>query len=119
MFKTVDELQAVGKERFETAAATTVLLLKGGRQIVAEATDYTKNSFVNALSLIEDLLAAGTLGHAIQIQSDYAKSARETFANQAVKFSELCSNLAKDAARPAELGVARSTIKSPAAKNSN
>ena len=48
-----------------------------------------------------------SLDSAIQLQSDYAKSAYEGFVAQATKFGELYTNLAKEAFKPVEAAVAK------------
>jgi hypothetical protein len=75
--------------------------------IAAETTDYSKNSLESNSAYVEKLLGAKSLDNAIQIQSEFAKSAYEGFVAQATKIGELYTNLAKEAFKPVETAFAK------------
>ena len=50
--------------------------------------------------MVEKLLGAKSVESAIQIQSEYAKSAYDTFVAQATKMSEIYAKLAAEAMKP-------------------
>ncbi len=107
MFKNIEDFQKFGKDQLEAATETASSLSKGVQAIAVEATDYSKKSLETSSALIEKLLGAKTLDTAIQLQSEYAKTAYESFVAQATKFGELYTNLAKEAFKPVEAAVAK------------
>jgi phasin family protein len=107
MFKNIEDFQKFGKDQLDVATETASSVSKGMQAIAVEATDYSKKSLETSTALIEKLLGAKSLDTAIQIQSEYAKSAYETFVAQATKFGELYTNLAKDAFKPVETAIAK------------
>jgi phasin family protein len=107
MFKNIEEMQKFGKDQMESATAAATTLSKSVQEIAAEATDYSKKSLETSSQFMEKLLGVKSLDSAIQLQSDYAKSAYEGFVAQATKFGELYTNLAKEAFKPVEAAVAK------------
>jgi len=59
--------------------------------------------------VLEKLFGAKTFEKAIEIQTDYAKSAYEGFVAQATKIGELYADLAKETYKPFEAYVAKAT----------
>ncbi len=109
MLKNVDEMQKVGKDNVEAAMKAFGATSKGFQAIAAEVTNYSKKSFEDGTAAVERLLGAKTLEKAIEIQSDYAKSAYEGFVAQATKLGELYADLAKEAYKPFEGYLAKVT----------
>jgi hypothetical protein len=64
--------------------------------------DYSKKSFEDCTKVMEKLLGAKSIDKAMEIQTDYAKSAYEGFVAQATKISELYADLAKETYKPFE-----------------
>lgn len=106
-----EEIQKFGKQQIEAVTARTTLFAKGLQEIGAEATDYSKNAFAASSAVVEKLLGAKTVESAIQIQTDFAKSAYEGFVAQATKISELYTKLAKEAFKPVETAGAKTLSK--------
>jgi phasin family protein len=102
-----EEFQKYGKEHLETATSVAATLAKGLQTIAAETTDYSKKSLESNSAYVEKLLGAKSLDNAIQIQSEFAKSAYEGFVAQATKIGELYTNLAKEAFKPVETAFAK------------
>ncbi|MBI1866818.1 MAG: phasin family protein [Methylocystis sp.] len=107
MVANFDNLQQLGKEQFEAVSAAAAAVTKGWQSIAAETTDYSKKSFEKSRVLAEKLIAVKKLDEAIQLQSDFAKSAYEDFLAEATKIGELYSNLAKDAYKPVETAASK------------
>lgn len=107
MTNNFEEFQKYGKEQLEAATTVAASLAKGLQTIAAETTDYSKKSLENSSAYVEKLLGAKSLDNAIQIQSEYAKSAYEGFVAQATKMGELYTNLAKEAFKPVESAFAK------------
>ena len=57
--------------------------------------DYTRKSFEQTKSFVEKLAGVRSLDQAIEIQTEFAKQAYETFVTDAQKIRELYSGLAK------------------------
>ena len=83
----VEELQQYGKEHLET--------VQSGLQAIAGAYgDYTKKSFEDTKSFVEKLSGVKSLEKAMEMQTEYAKSAYETFVAESQKIRELHGELA-------------------------
>jgi len=109
MLKNVDEMQKVGKDNVEAAMKAFGTTSKGFQAIAAEVTNYSKKSFEDGTAAVERLLGAKTLEKAIEIQSEYAKTAYEGFVAEATKLGELYADLAKEAYQPFEGYLAKVT----------
>jgi hypothetical protein len=113
MLKNMDEMQKLGKDNVEAAMKALGATSKGFQAIAAEVTNYSKKSFEDGSAAVERLLGAKSLEKAIEIQSEYVKTAYEGFVAQATKMGELYADLAKEAYKPYEGYLAKVT---PAAK---
>ena len=111
MFTNVEEIQKFGKQQLEAASAATASLSKGLQEIAAEASDYSKKALAANTSVVEKLLGAKSVETAIQIQTDFAKSAYEGFVAQATKVGELYAKIAKEAFKPIETVYAKAQVK--------
>ena len=91
----------------DTGLKSLASLSKGWQAIAVEATEYTKKSFETGSAAVEKLVSAKSLEKAIEIQTDYAKTAYEGFVAEATKIGELYADLFKDAYKPFEAVVAK------------
>lgn len=107
MTQTFEDAGKFGKEFMDTGLKSFASLSKGFQAIATEATEYSKKSFETGSAAIEKLVAAKSLEKAIEIQTDYAKQAYESFVAQATKLGELYAEVAKDAYKPYESIVAK------------
>ena len=107
MTQTFEDAGKFGKEFLDTGLKSFASLSKGFQAIATEATEYSKKSFETGSAAIEKLVAAKSLEKAIEIQTDYAKQAYESFVAQATKLGELYAEVAKDAYKPYESIVAK------------
>jgi phasin family protein len=98
----VEDFQKFGKQQFDAMTAATTTLSKGLQEIATETTDYSKKAIEANTAVVEKLLGAKTLDTAMQIQTDFAKSAFEGFVAQTTKLGELYSKLAKETFKPVE-----------------
>jgi predicted lipid-binding transport protein (Tim44 family) len=71
--------------------------------------DYSRKSFEQTKSFVEKLSGARSLDKVIEIQTEFAKQAYETFVAESQKIRELYSGLAKQTFKPFEGLVARAT----------
>jgi hypothetical protein len=100
--KNFDEFQKVGKDNMDATMKSFGAFSKGMQAIAVEVTDYSKKSFEEGSAAVEKLLGAKSLEKAIEIQSDYAKSAYEGFVAGATRIGELYADLTKEAYQPFE-----------------
>jgi hypothetical protein len=107
MIKNFDEMQKFSKENVDATMKSLGAFSKASQTIATEVADYSKKSFEDGTKVLEKLLGAKTLDKAIEIQTDYAKSAYESFVAQATKMGELYADLAKEAYKPYENFVAK------------
>jgi hypothetical protein len=101
--------QQNGKEQIatETTSANTV---PGGFQAIATAYgDYTKKSFEETKSFVEKLSGAKSFDKVIEIQTEFAKTAYETFVTESQKITALYGDLAKQSYKPFGGFVAKMT----------
>jgi hypothetical protein len=92
----------------EAPAASIVVFNTKILAIAAEVTDYSKQSLDKRLAFVEKLLGAKSLDSVIRIQSEYAKTAIESFVAESTKLGELYSDLAKLAFKPVKAAIANS-----------
>ena len=109
MTQTYEDFAKYGKEFADTGLKSFASLTKGAQAIATEAGEYSKKSFEAGSAAVEKLFAAKSIEKAIEIQTDYAKSAYEGFVAQATKISELYADLAKETYKPFEAYVAKAT----------
>jgi phasin family protein len=108
MFK-VEDIQSYGKEHFETYVASATTMQHGLQAIASAYGDYTKKSFEDTKSFVEKLSGVKSLDKAMEAQTDFARSAYETFVAESQKIAGLYSDLAKQAFKPVETIVSKFT----------
>jgi phasin family protein len=101
----VEDIQQYGKEQIDTVVASATTLQNGFQAIASAYGDYTKKSFEDTKSFVEKLSGVGSLDKAIEVQTEYAKSAYETFVAESQKIAGLYTDLAKQTFKPFE-GIA-------------
>ena len=100
--KATNDFQKLGKDNYEAVVKSYGQMNKGFQDIGARFTDYTKQAFADATATFEKLVGAKSLEHAIEIQSEYAKTAYETWMAEMTKISEMYASVARDAYKPVE-----------------
>jgi hypothetical protein len=81
-----------------------------GFQAIATAYgDYTKKSFEDTKTFVEKLSGVRSLDKAIEVQTEFAKTAYETFVTEAQKIGALYGDLAKQSYKPFDGFVATMT----------
>ena len=93
-------MKAFGTNPFEAFTTATVPSTKGLEAIAAETTDYSKKSFEKSRVFFDKLIGVKKIDEAIQLQSDFAKSAYDDFLAHTTKIGELYSSFAKEAFKP-------------------
>jgi len=109
MLKNFDDVQKFGKENMDLALKSFGAVSKSMQAIAVEVADYSKKSFEDSTAAVEKLMGAKTLEKAIEVQSDYFKSAYEGFVSEATKIGDLYSDLAKETYKTFEGFLAKTT----------
>jgi len=109
MIKNFDEVQKLSKDNVDATMKSFGALSKATQTIAAELADYSKKSFEDSTKVLEKLFGAKSFEKAIEIQTDYAKTAYEGFVAQATKIGEMYADLAKETYKPYEGFVAKAT----------
>ena len=107
MVKNFEDLQTVGKENVDATLKSFGALSKSGQAIAVELADYSKKAFQDGSAALEKLFGVKSLDKAIEVQTEYAKTAYEGFVAEATKLGELYTNLAKETYKPFESMFAR------------
>jgi phasin family protein len=103
----VEDIQQYGKEHLETVVASATTLQSGIQTIATAYGDYTKKSFEDTKSFVEKLSGVKSLDKAIEVQTEFARSAYETFVAESQKIAGLYTDLAKQTFKPFEGMVAK------------
>jgi phasin family protein len=107
MVKNFEDLQLVGKENMDSALKCWGALSKGTQAIATEMADYSKKAFEDSSAALEKLFGVKSFDKAIEVQTEFAKSAYEGFVAEATKLGELYSDLAKETYKPFESMMAK------------
>ena len=102
-----DQIQKFGQDNLDAVVKAFGAVSKGTQTIAVEVADYARKSFEQGTTTLEKLVGAKTLDKAIEIQTDYLKSAYEGFVAQSTKIGELYTTVARDAFKPYEGLVAK------------
>src|SRR5450432_3303313 len=109
MMVKVEDIAQYGKEHLDTVVASATTLQSGFQAIASVYGDYTKKSFEDTKSFVEKLSGVKSLDKAIEVQTEYAKSAYESFVAESQKIAAMYSDLAKQTFKPLEGMVAKFT----------
>ena len=94
--------QTFGKEQMEAFNRMAASYGKNMQTIAAETAEYSKKSMEQGAAALEKLMGVKTLDKAIEVKSDYAKQAYESYVAQATRMGELLTGMTKDAMKPFE-----------------
>jgi phasin family protein len=102
MLKNFEDFQKFGKDNVDTCMKQFGTVSKGWQAIATEFADYSKKTFEDGSAALEKLFGAKSLEKAIEVQSEYVKTAYEGFVAEATKLGELYTDLAKETYKPYE-----------------
>jgi hypothetical protein len=100
--KTAEDFQKAGQANYDAAVRAYGEASKSFQAIGEELNDYTKSSFENATRAFEQLAGAKSLERALEIQTNYAKTAYESWTAEVSKIGEMYQAAASDAYKPFE-----------------
>jgi hypothetical protein len=101
--------QQHGKDKVDAAIASGSILPGGFQAIATAYGDYTKKSFEDTKSFVEKLSGVRSFEKAIEVQTEFAKTAYETFVTESQKIAALYGDLAKQSYKPFGGFVAKMT----------
>jgi len=102
MLKNFEDFQKLGKDNMDTCMKQFGTVSKGWQAIATEFAYYSKKSFEDGSAALEKLFGAKSVEKAIEVQSEYIKTAYEGFVAEATKLGELYTDLAKETYKPYE-----------------
>ena len=95
------------KQQVDAAVALANTLSVDFQTLATAYGNYTKKSFEDTKAFVEKLSGVRSLEKAVEIQTEFAKQAYETFVTESQKIRELYSGLAKQSLKPFEGLVAK------------
>ena len=95
-----DEIQKLSQTNIDAMTAAFGPASKKAQAIAAEMADFSKRSIENGNKAMEKMLAVKSLDKALEVQSEYVKTAFEDYTAGMTKFGELYAKLAEDAFKP-------------------
>jgi hypothetical protein len=107
MTNAFEDMQKVAKDNMDAAVKAFGAFTKNAQTLTTEAADYAKKSYEANAAHVEQLFGVKTLDKAIELNTQYAKSAYEGFVAQTTKMSNLYADIAKEAMKPVEAAFAK------------
>ena len=107
MVKNFEDPQQVSKDNVDITLKAMGALSKGTQAIAVEVADYSKKAFEDGTAALEKLFGVKSLDKAIEVQTEYAKTAYEGFVAEATKIGELYTAFAKESYKPFETILAK------------
>lgn len=98
--KSVDEVQAFGRETVEALVASATVAAEGVEELSTEILNYGKAQVDSGMAAVKTLMAVRTPQEFFTAQSDFAKSALDAFLAQSTKVGEIGARLAQSTAEP-------------------
>jgi phasin family protein len=111
MVKNFEDIQKLGKDNMDATLTSLGALSKGFQTIAVEMADYSRKAFEDGTAAAEKLFGAKSIDKAVEVQSDYIKSAYEQFVAQATKVGELYAGMAQEAYKPFEASISKTVAK--------
>lgn len=96
----LSQLQDESREQINAADPSTNSFPGGFHAIATAYSDYTRKSFEDTRSFVEKLSSVKSVDKAIEIQTEFAKSAFETFMAESQKIGALYRDLAMQSYKP-------------------
>ena len=98
--QSLSQLHDDSREQINAAEGSMTSFPGGFHAIATAYSDYTKKSFEDTKVFVEKLSAAKSVDKAIEIQTEFAKSAFETFMAESQKIGALYRDLATQSYKP-------------------
>ena len=99
-FAGYDELTALGKENLDAVVKASTVLVKGFETLGREAASYGQASIEKSVANAQAIFGAKTLRELVELQSEFAKEAFDSWVEQGTKMGELSMKVANEAFGP-------------------
>jgi phasin family protein len=111
MVKNFEDMQKLGKDNMDAMQTSLGVWSKGFQTIAVEMADYSRKAFEDGTAAAEKLFGAKSIDKAVEVQSDYLKTAYEQFVAQATKVGELYAGMAQEIYKPFENTMSKTVTK--------
>ncbi|WP_425989908.1 phasin family protein [Brevundimonas sp. TWP2-3-2] len=113
---TMAELSAQSKQNLEALTASATAAQKGAEALSAQVVSYGKTSWENGVAAAQTISQARSIQELIELQTNFAKSAMETYLSEVTKMTETLTGSVKDSFKPINERVTASVEKFQAAR---
>jgi phasin family protein len=98
--KGYDAFVGYGKDTAEAVTKSATVAGKGIESINSEIYSYSKQSIEDAVTATKAVLGSKSVHEAFEFQTDFAKTAFESYVSELTKISELATSATKDSFEP-------------------
>ena len=110
------ELSAQSKQNLEALTASATAAQKGAEALSAQVAAYSKTSWENGVAAAQTISQARSIQELIELQTNFAKSAMETYLSEVTKMTETVTGSVKESFKPINERVTASVEKFQAAR---
>ena len=110
------ELSAQSKQNLEALTASATAAQKGAEALSAQVVSYSKSSWETGVAAAQTFSQARSIQELIELQTNFAKSAMETYLSEVTKMTETLTGSVKDSFKPINERVTASVEKFQAAR---
>jgi phasin family protein len=96
----LDEVNAASKRNLEAVVESVTAATRGAEALGAQALAYSKKSWEDGVAAAQSLGTAKSVQEAVEIQTNWAKSALETYLAEVNRWSDTVSASVKDSMKP-------------------
>ena len=104
-----EEYQKMSKDGFDAAVRSFAEVNKSFQVLTAQMTDYSKKTFEDGFRAWEQMIGAKSVGQMIEIQSQFAKRAYDSYLSEMSKLGEMYMSMARNAYKPVEQASRKAT----------
>src|SRR5690606_11091544 len=110
------ELNVEGKKNLEAMVASATAAQKGAEALSAQTVAYGKKSWEDGVAAAQSLAAARSVQELVELQTNWAKSAAETYLAEVTRMTDVFTASVKDSFKPINERVTASVEKFQAAR---
>ena len=112
----MSQLSDQSKETMEAIAASAAAAQKGAEALSKQALDFSKTSWEQGVAAAQTMSQARSVQELIELQTNYTKSAMETYMSEVSKMTEIMTASVKDSFKPINERMTASVEKFQAAR---
>lgn len=110
------ELNAEGKKNLEALVASATAAQKGAEALSAQTVAYGKKTWEDGVAAAQSLAAARSVQELVELQTNWARSAAETYLAEVTRMTDVFTASVKDSFKPINERVTASVEKFQAAR---